>query len=46
VAQAAVGELLLAAVDLARAADVDAEQALRERVEELIGEVRRRGAGG
>ena len=46
VAEAAVGELLLAAVDLARAADVDAEQALRERVEELIGEVRRRGAGG
>ena len=43
--QAAVGELLLAAVDLARAAGVDAEQALRERVEELIGEVRRRGAG-
>jgi len=46
VVQAAVAELLLAAVDLARAADVDAEQALRERVEELIGEVRRRGAGG
>ncbi|MCJ7752606.1 MAG: MazG family protein, partial [Armatimonadetes bacterium] len=46
VVEAAVGELLLAAVDLARAADVDAEQALRERVEELIGEVRRRGAGG
>jgi len=46
VVQAAVGELLLAAGDLARAADVDAEQALRERVEELIGEVRRRGAGG
>jgi len=46
VVQAAVAELLLAAVDLARAADVDAEQALRERVEALIGEVRRRGAGG
>lgn len=46
VVEAAVGELLLAAVDLARAADVDAEQALRERVEELIGEVRRRGEGG
>ena len=44
VAQAAVGELLLAAVDLARAADVDAEQALRERVEALIGEIRQRGA--
>lgn len=45
VAEAAVGELLLAAVDLAREADVDAEQALRERIEELIGEVRRRDAG-
>ena len=44
VVEAAVGELLLAAVDLARAADVDAEQALRERVEELIGEIRQRGA--
>lgn len=46
VVEAAIGELLLAAVDLARAADVDAEQALRERVEELVGDVRRKGAGG
>jgi len=41
-AEAAVGELLLAAVDLARAANVEAEQALRERVEELIADVRQR----
>ncbi len=41
VTQAAVGELLLAAVDLARAADVDAEQALRERVDKLVADVGR-----
>lgn len=41
-AEAAVGELLLAAVDLARGADVDAEQALRERVDGFVSEVKRR----
>jgi tetrapyrrole methylase family protein/MazG family protein len=41
-AQQAVGELLLAAVDLARAASVDAEQALRERVDGLMSQVRSR----
>lgn len=35
-AQAAIGELLLAVVALAQAAGVDAEQALRERVERLV----------
>jgi len=44
-AQLALGELLLAAVDLARAAGLDAEQALRERVNTLITEFRR-GEGG
>jgi tetrapyrrole methylase family protein/MazG family protein len=39
---AAVGELLLAVVDIARSAGVDAEQALRERVAQLIEEVRAR----
>ena len=32
----ALGELLLAAVDLARARGVDAEQALRERVDDIL----------
>jgi tetrapyrrole methylase family protein/MazG family protein len=35
-----LGELLLAAVDLARAAGVDAEQALRERVNRFVEELR------
>jgi MazG family protein len=39
-AQAAVGELLLAVVDLAQAAGVEAEQALRERVGKLVQEFR------
>ena len=38
-AQAALGELLLAAVDLAQAAGVDAEQALRERVNRSLSEM-------
>jgi len=40
-AEEKLGELLLAAVDLARSAGLDAEQALRERVSEFIGEVSR-----
>jgi MazG family protein len=39
-AQRAVGELLLAAVDLAQAAGVEAEQALREGVDKLVDELR------
>ena len=39
-AQLALGELLLAAVDLARAAGLDAEQALRERVDRRLQELR------
>lgn len=42
-AQAAIAELLLAAVDLAQAAGVDAEQALRERVDRFLSEVRSHG---
>jgi tetrapyrrole methylase family protein/MazG family protein len=42
VAEAAIGELLLAAVDLARLAGVDAEQALRERINHLTEQVRSR----
>ncbi len=38
----AVGELLLAAVELAQEAEVDAEQALRERLDRFITEVRSR----
>lgn len=40
-AEEAVGDLLFAAVDLARAAGVDAEQALRERADHFISEFRR-----
>lgn len=39
-ARIAVGELLLATVDLARALGLDAEQVLRERVDQRIAEVR------
>jgi len=38
--------MLLAAVDLARIAGVDAEQALRERVDQRIAEVRGRSRDG
>jgi tetrapyrrole methylase family protein/MazG family protein len=38
-AQKVIGELLLAAVDLARIAGLDAEQVLRERVDERISEL-------
>ncbi len=41
-AQIAVGELLLATVDFARALGLDAEQVLRERVDQRIAEVRGR----
>jgi len=37
-AEAKLGDLLLAAVDLARSAGLDAEQALRERVDRLVAE--------
>jgi MazG family protein len=45
-AEAAIGDLLLAAVALAQAAGVDAEQALRERVDRFLSEVRGRVADG
>lgn len=45
-AQAVCGAMLLAAVDLARIAGIDAEQALRERVDQRIAEVRGRSRDG
>ena len=44
-AETAVGELLFAAADLARSLDVDAEQALRERLDRFVAEVRQVGPG-
>ncbi len=44
-AEAAVGEMLFAAVDLARAHGVEAEEALRERVERFVEEFGASGSG-
>ena len=44
-AEEAVADLLLAAADLARVSGVDAEQALRERVNRLMAEIHERGHG-
>jgi NTP pyrophosphatase (non-canonical NTP hydrolase) len=45
-AEHAIGDLLFAAVELARSSGVDAEQALRERVSRFVADIGKREASG